>query len=65
LNSIMETWTFNFESDDSVFFQRVRNFVASLLRTREMDQFLRGLKLFFANSSKKFYGLLLDVLLQL
>ena len=37
LNAIMDTWTFNFESDDQIFFQRVKNFVSSLLRTREMD----------------------------
>ena len=58
---IMDKWTINFESDDDVFFQRTKNFVSSLLRIREIDQFLRGLKLFFANCSKKFYNLLLDV----
>ena len=61
---ITDKWTINFESDDDVFFQRTRNFISSLLRIREIDQFLRGLKLFFANCSKKFYNLLLDVLQQ-
>ena len=62
LKLIMDKWTINFESDDDIFFQRTKNFISSLLRIREIDSFLRGLKLFFANCSKKFYNLLLDVL---
>jgi len=56
VDSILQYWTFNFDSEDSVFFLRVSNFVNSLLRTGEMDQFLRALKLFYANCSKKFYN---------
>jgi hypothetical protein len=36
-DSILTQWTFNFDSEDSVFFLRVANFVNSLLRTEEMD----------------------------
>jgi hypothetical protein len=60
----MSSWTFNFESDDKLFLQRIRQFVTLLLRTKEMDQFLRAYKIFFANNSKKQYNALLDVLLQ-
>ncbi|MFO0118349.1 MAG: hypothetical protein ACK521_12325 [bacterium] len=56
----MQSWTFNLDLDDSAFFLRVSNFVSSLLRTEEMDQFLRALKLFYANCVKKFYNQVLD-----
>lgn len=55
-DDILNTWTFNFDLDDSAFFLRVSNFVNSLLRTEEMDQFLRAMKLFYANCTKKFYN---------
>ena len=59
----MESWTFNFEGDDVTFMQRIRQFVSLLLRTKEMDQFLRAYKIFFANNCKKQYNCLLDVLM--
>ena len=64
LNDIMGSWTFNFESDDNLFLQRIRQFVSLLLRTKEMDQFLRAYKIFFVNNSKKQYNALLDELLK-
>ena len=62
--SILESWTFNFDLDDSAIFMRVSNFVNSLLRTEEMDQFIRSLKLFYANCTKKFYNQILDQVFQ-
>ena len=50
---IHEQWTFNFDADNILFCQRLRNFVNSMLRTQEMDQFMRALKVFFANQAKK------------
>ena len=52
-DAIMESWTFNFEGDDKQFLSRIRSFVNLLLRTKEMDQFLRAYKIFFANNCKK------------
>ena len=62
---VHEQWTFNFDSDNFLFCQRLRNFVNSMLRTQEMDQFMRALKVFFATKAKMQYTVLLDSLLQL
>ena len=45
-DAMMQLATFNVDEEerDRVFFQRLRHFVALLLRTKEMDQFLRSLK---------------------
>lgn len=47
-----------------MFFQRLRHFVALLLRTKEMDQFLRSLKTQFSSTAQSIYDLLLDVLFE-
>jgi hypothetical protein len=48
-----------------MFTQRLKSLVNSLLRTNEIEQFLRALKKFYANSSTKFYSLLQDSLVAL
>jgi hypothetical protein len=37
--------------------------VLSLIKIEDMDQFLRALKLFYVNTAKRFYSLLLDYVL--
>jgi len=49
---------------DRVFFQRLRHFVALLLRTKEMDQFLRSLKTQFSNAAQSLYESFLDILFE-
>ena len=58
--------TFNFDDQerDRVFFQRMRHFVALLLRTREMDQFVRSVKTQFSNTAQNLYDMFLDVLFE-
>ena len=65
-DAMMSQVTFNFDDDerDRVFFQRLRHFVALLLRTKEMDQFLRSLKTQFCSTAQSIYDLLLDVLFE-
>jgi hypothetical protein len=36
-DSIHESWTFNFDTDDYIFTQRLKNLVNSLHRTQEID----------------------------
>jgi len=36
-DQIHETWTFNFDTDDYIFTQRLKNLVNSLHRTQEID----------------------------
>ncbi len=43
---------------------KIKNLVVSLIKTDDMDQFLRALKLFYINNSKRLYSLLTDYLLQ-
>ena len=52
-DAMMSQVTFNFDDDerDRVSFQRLRHFVALLLRTKEMDQFLRSLKTQFCSTA--------------
>ena len=63
---MMSQVTFNVDDEDRdrVFFQRLRHFVALLLRTKEMDQFLRSLKTEFSRAAQGIYELLLDVLFE-
>ena len=58
--------TFNFDDQDRdrIFFQRMRHFVALLLRTREMDQFVRSVKTQFSNTAQNIYDTFLDVLFE-
>lgn len=64
--ALMSQVTFNFDDEDRdrAFLQRLRHFVALLLRTKEMDQFLRSLKTQFANNAQSIYEMLLDVLFE-
>jgi len=49
---------------DRAFLQRLRHFVALLLRTKEMDQFLRSLKTQFSNAAQALYDAFLDILFE-
>ena len=49
---------------DRSFLQRLRHFVALLLRTKEMDQFLRSLKTQFNNTAQALYDSFLDILFE-
>ena len=64
--ALMSQATFNFDDEDRdrAFLQRLRHFVALLLRTKEMDQFLRSLKTQFAVNAESIYEMLLDVLFE-
>ena len=64
--ALMSLATFNFDDEDRdrAFLQRLRHFVALLLRTKEMDQFLRSLKTRFADNAGSIYEMLLDVLFE-
>ena len=42
----------------------MRHFVALLLRTREMDQFVRSVKTQFTHTANNIYEMLLDVLFE-
>jgi hypothetical protein len=41
-------------------FVKIKNLVLSLIKTDDMDQFLRALKLFYLNTSKRLYTLAID-----
>ena len=63
-NVIMNSWTVNFDADNtSSMFVKIKNLVLSLIKTDDMDQFLRALKLFYLNTSKRLYALAIDFVL--
>ena len=68
LEFIHRGWTINFKddtssSDISSLSYRLRGLIISHIKTDEIDKFLRVLKQFYINNSKKLYTNLLDWML--
>eukprot|EP00347_Sterkiella_histriomuscorum_P013600 403364097 len=60
LEFIHRNWTINFDDSNQNVFSKIKTLVISLIKIDDMDQFLRALKLFYINNSKRLYSLLLD-----
>ena len=65
LDFIHKGWTFNLTEDrqsDSIY-PRIKTLILSLLKTDDIEQFLRVVKQFYINNSKKIYSSLIDYIM--
>lgn len=60
---VHNAWSLNFEEYSQSSILKMKAHVMSLIKTEDLDQFLRSLKVFYINNSKRLYSLLLDYIL--